>query len=56
MGLLISGRSSSDDDGLLDGALEAGGDPANPVDTDGDGTPDFQEIDSDDDGLLRCPR
>ncbi|MEZ5225904.1 MAG: hypothetical protein R2710_04330 [Acidimicrobiales bacterium] len=32
-------------------ALEAGSDPANPVDTDGDGTPDFQEIDSDNDGL-----
>ncbi len=40
----------SDGDGILD-AIEAGDDPANPVDTDGDGTPDYLDDDSDNDGV-----
>jgi len=32
-------------------AVEAGDDAAMPVDTDGDGTPDFLDLDSDDDGV-----
>jgi len=31
---------------------EVGGDPLNPVDTDGDNHPDFQDIDDDNDGIL----
>ncbi|MGD9486208.1 hypothetical protein WDH52_23720 [Streptomyces sp. TRM70308] len=41
----------SDGDGIPN-SVEAGGDPANPVDTDGDGTPDFLDLDSDGDGIL----
>ena len=36
--------------GLSD-TLEAGGDPANPIDSDEDGIADYRETDSDDDGL-----
>jgi uncharacterized repeat protein (TIGR02543 family) len=39
-----------DDDGISNG-VEVGGDPGNPVDTDGDGTPDYQDLDSDADGI-----
>jgi hypothetical protein len=42
--------TDSDGDGLLD-AIEAGVDPANPVDTDSDGTPDYLDLDSDNDGI-----
>ena len=39
-----------DGDGIPN-VIEIGGDPANPVDTDGDGTPDYEDSDSDGDGL-----
>jgi hypothetical protein len=39
-----------DDDGIPND-VEVGDDPDNPVDTDGDGTPDYQDDDSDDDGV-----
>ncbi|WKN43072.1 tandem-95 repeat protein [Tunicatimonas pelagia] len=42
--------TDSDQDGIPD-AVEIGDDPANPQDSDGDGTPDFQDIDSDNDGI-----
>ena len=44
-----SRETDSDADGIPD-STEAGGSPAAPVDTDGDGTPDFQDLDSDNDG------
>jgi len=40
-----------DGDGLSN-EQEFGGDPLNPVDTDGDGHPDFQDVDDDNDGVL----
>jgi len=42
--------SDLDDDGIPND-VEVGADPANPVDTDGDGTPDYMDQDSDDDGI-----
>jgi len=42
--------SDLDDDGIPN-SVEAGEDPANPVDTDGDGTPNYLDKDSDDDGI-----
>ena len=47
---LIVGEPDDDEDGIPD-AIEKGDDPANPVDTDGDGTPDFQDTDSDNDDI-----
>ncbi|WP_241321806.1 tandem-95 repeat protein, partial [Belliella aquatica] len=41
----------SDGDGIPD-SVEAGPDPANPIDTDNDGTPDFLDLDSDGDSIL----
>jgi gliding motility-associated-like protein len=41
--------TDSDNDEISD-TIEAGSNPANPVDTDGDGTPDFVDLDSDGDG------
>jgi len=43
-------ETDADGDGIPD-SVEAGADPANPVDTDNDGTPDFQDADSDGDGI-----
>jgi len=44
--------ASLDTDGdSIDDALEVGPDPANPLDSDGDSTPDFLDSDSDDDGI-----
>eukprot|EP01047_Picozoa_sp_COSAG01_P003105 COSAG01_NODE_89_length_27311_cov_22.687061_11_plen_1317_part_00 len=40
----------NDNDGIAD-VTEQGGDAANPVDTDGDGTPDWSDTDSDNDGI-----
>ncbi|MEQ9439569.1 MAG: tandem-95 repeat protein, partial [Cyclobacteriaceae bacterium] len=45
-----SGAADSDNDGVPD-SVEIGDDPDNPVDSDGDGTPDFQDTDSDNDGV-----
>jgi hypothetical protein len=42
--------SDLDDDGIPND-VEAGDDPTQPVDTDGDGMPDYQDADSDDDGI-----
>jgi len=39
-----------DNDGILNG-IEVGTDPLNPVDTDGDNTPDYLDLDSDNDGI-----
>ena len=39
-----------DDDGVIDG-IELGGDVANPIDSDGDGLPDFYDPDDDNDGF-----
>ena len=48
----VLNSSDVDDDGdLLDDIIEIGGDPTNPVDTDGDGSPDFMDFDSDDDTI-----
>ncbi|WP_046759269.1 gliding motility-associated C-terminal domain-containing protein, partial [Kordia jejudonensis] len=41
----------SDDDGIID-TVEAGANPATPVDSDGDMIPDYLDQDSDDDGIL----
>ena len=40
----------TDEDGIPDN-VEVGADPGNPVDSDGDGTPDYQDLDSDNDGI-----
>ena len=40
----------SDNDGIPD-AVEIGSDPNNPIDSDGDGTPDYLDTDSDGDGI-----
>ncbi|UXP31766.1 PKD domain-containing protein [Reichenbachiella agarivorans] len=40
----------SDDDGILD-IIEVGPDPSNPLDTDGDGAPDYLDKDADNDGI-----
>ncbi|RJE74831.1 PKD domain-containing protein [Reichenbachiella sp. MSK19-1] len=40
----------SDDDGILD-IIEVGSDPSNPIDTDGDGSPDYLDKDADNDGI-----
>ncbi len=48
---ILSGCSDYDNDGI-DDAIEIGGDVYYPVDTDGDGTPDYADTDSDDDGKL----
>ncbi|NJO00015.1 MAG: hypothetical protein HC875_40840, partial [Anaerolineales bacterium] len=50
-------NADSDGDGVNDG-LEIGGDPVHPLDTDGDGTPDFADTDDDGDTrptALECP-
>jgi hypothetical protein len=39
-----------DDDGIPND-VEIGDDPSSPMDTDGDGIPDYQDPDSDDDGI-----
>lgn len=44
-------KADSDDDSIND-SIEVGGDPANPLDTDGDGTIDALDNDSDGDGIL----
>jgi len=58
--VIESGGVDLDGDGMLDGFTDADGDgiddtvaavPGVVVDTDGDGTPDFQDLDSDNDGL-----
>jgi hypothetical protein len=43
--------TDSDNDGILD-AVEAGPDATRPIDTDGDGMPDYVDTDSDNDGIL----
>ncbi|MBN1583309.1 MAG: hypothetical protein JXA89_21545 [Anaerolineae bacterium] len=45
--VLISYDIDMDNDGILN-EVEVGSDPHNPVDTDGDGTPDYLDTDSDD--------
>ena len=47
---LIVGEPDDDEDGIPD-AVEKGDDPNNPIDTDGDGVPDYQDDDSDNDGI-----
>ena len=42
--------ADSDQDGIPD-VVEKGDDPSNPIDSDGDGTPDFEDTDSDNDGV-----
>ena len=58
--LLESGGTDVDNDGIIDGFLEANGDgfddaiaavPVATLDSDGDGLPDFQDFDSDNDGI-----
>ena len=44
-------EEDSDDDSIPD-SVEAGNDPTDPADTDGDNVPDYREEDSDNDGLL----
>jgi hypothetical protein len=46
---LMCGLSDTDGDGLLV-SIEAGLGPTNPEDTDTDGTPDYLDLDSDNDG------
>jgi hypothetical protein len=49
--------TDTDGDGVNDG-LEIGNDSANPLDTDGDATPDFADLDDDDDNVpttVECP-
>jgi hypothetical protein len=48
--LIPSSESDTDSDGLPDD--EEGFDPVTPLDSDGDGTPDYLDVDSDNDGLL----
>ncbi|MEZ4833266.1 MAG: lamin tail domain-containing protein [Caldilineaceae bacterium] len=48
---VILGVGDSDNDGIPN-SVEIGPDPQNPVDTDGDGTPDYKDTDSDNDGIL----
>ncbi|UXX78947.1 PKD domain-containing protein [Reichenbachiella carrageenanivorans] len=40
----------TDHDGILD-IIEVGPDPSNPIDTDGDGSPDYNDKDADNDGI-----
>jgi hypothetical protein len=48
-----AGCPSFDADGdSIGDAVEVGDDPGDPIDTDGDGSPDFLDTDSDDDGIL----
>ena len=58
--LVESGGSDTDNNGILDDFVDTDSDgvddtvavvPTDPTDTDGDGIPDFQEIDSDNDGV-----
>ena len=49
-GFGLTSVPDADQDGIPD-ALEIGPDPANPIDTDGDGTPDYLDTDSDNDGI-----
>jgi len=52
VGLLPDARDSNND--CIDDGDEIGDDVSNPVDTDGDGTPDIFDDDNDGDGILDC--
>ena len=55
VGYLLPATTDSDNDGIVntyDNFVGFGGDGTHPVDTDGDGTPDYLDSDTDNDGLV----